>query len=184
MIFLACKRVAGAVVAAFALGSFFVLSAAGQATETATPDWSRWSFLIGEWIGEGSGQPGQGGGSFTFSLDVQKQIIVRRSHTDFPAAEGRPASAHDDLMIIYKKPGLPEKAIYFDNEGNIIEYVASLADDGNSVTFLSSWDFSAPIYRLTYTKAGAGALAVKFEMAAAGSPSDFKPYLEGRARKK
>jgi len=176
--------VTGLVAAVCVLTSSFALPAAAQTSPAAAPDWSRWSFLLGEWVGDGAGQPGQGVGSFAFSLDLQKQVIVQRGRSDFPAAAGRPAFSQESLMVIYKKPGLPEKAIYFDNEGHVIEYVASLADDGNSVTFISSWDFSTPIYRLTYAKAGGDSLTVKLEMASSESPSDFKPYLEGRARRK
>jgi hypothetical protein len=169
--------------ACLVLGAW-LLSTGPAMAQTSAPDWSRWSFLLGEWVGEGAGQPGQGEGAFSFSLELQGRVIVRRSRTYFPAAEGRPAFAHDDLMIISKQPGLPEKAIYFDNEGHVIEYVASLAEDGNSVKFVSSWNFSAPIFRLTYAKAGPDGLAIKFEMAAADNPSQFKTYLEGRARRK
>jgi hypothetical protein len=158
--------------------------AASADAQTAAPDWSRWSFLMGDWVGGGSGQPGQGEGTFSFSLDLQGRVISRRSRIEYPASAGRPASIHEDLMIIFKTPGLPEKAVYFDNEGHAIEYVAILADDGNSVTFVSSWDFSNPIFRLTYTKTADGGLAVKFEMAQPDRPSEFKVYLEGRARRK
>src|SRR6266849_9830409 len=30
------------------------------------PNWDRWQFLMGEWVGEGGGEPGQGTGSFSF----------------------------------------------------------------------------------------------------------------------
>ena len=46
-----------------------------------------WTWLMGEWKGEGSGQPGQGEGTFSFSYDLNKNIIVRKSHSVFPATE-------------------------------------------------------------------------------------------------
>ncbi len=32
--------------------------------------WEKWNFLIGEWVGEGNGQPGQGEGKFSFQTDL------------------------------------------------------------------------------------------------------------------
>jgi len=46
-----------------------------------------WNWLVGEWIGEGSGQPGQGGGTFSFAYDLDENIIVRKSHSEYPATD-------------------------------------------------------------------------------------------------
>jgi hypothetical protein len=40
--------------------------------------WDKWEWLLGEWIGTGSGQPGQGGGTFSFVFDLNKKIILRK----------------------------------------------------------------------------------------------------------
>src|SRR5438552_17948620 len=64
-----------------------------------TVNWDSWQFLLGEWIGEGGGAPGQGEGSFNFSLDLQKQVLVRKNHSDYPATKERQAYSHDDLMV-------------------------------------------------------------------------------------
>src|SRR5262245_3983457 len=80
--------------------------------------WEPYRFLVGEWVGEGSGQPGKGSGDFSFGFDLQGKILVRKNHAEFPAASGRPALAHDDLMVTYHAGGDgPMKAIYFDSEG-------------------------------------------------------------------
>jgi hypothetical protein len=42
-------------------------------------NWDKWNWLIGTWIGEGSGNPGQGGGKFSFSLDLDKKILISAS---------------------------------------------------------------------------------------------------------
>ena len=34
------------------------------------PNWDAWQFLLGEWVGEGGGAPGQGGGGMTFHFDL------------------------------------------------------------------------------------------------------------------
>lgn len=46
--------------------------------------WEKWAWLMGEWKGEGSGQPGQGTGTFSFSFDLNKKIILRKSHSEYP----------------------------------------------------------------------------------------------------
>jgi hypothetical protein len=43
------------------------------------PAWANWSWLIGEWKGEGSGQPGQGGGTFSFKTDLDGKIIAPKT---------------------------------------------------------------------------------------------------------
>lgn len=86
----------------------------GQKSST----WDKWDWLIGDWIGEGTGQPGQGGGTFSFKPDLDKKILVRKSHSEYPATENKPQVIHNDLMIVYlDNTGNPSKAIYFDNEG-------------------------------------------------------------------
>lgn len=69
----------------------------------SSPNWDAWEFLLGEWIGEGGGKPGQGGGSLVFHLDLQQRILIRKNHVDFPATNDQPAVAHDDLTLIYQE---------------------------------------------------------------------------------
>ena len=91
--------------------------------------WDKWEWLKGEWTGEGSGQIGVSSGTFSFSLDLDKKILVRKSHTEFPATDKKAKEIHDDLMIVYSdNSGNPSKAIYFDNEGHTINYVVTFAD--------------------------------------------------------
>ena len=66
--------------------------------------WDKWSWLIGEWQGEGSGKPGQGSGTFNFKTDLDGKILVRRSHSEYPATDARPATIHEDLMVVYTRP--------------------------------------------------------------------------------
>jgi hypothetical protein len=63
--------------------------------------WDKWSWLAGEWVGEGSGLPGSGGGTFTFKTDLDQKVLVRKSHSEYPAKGESPKVIHDDLMIIY-----------------------------------------------------------------------------------
>jgi hypothetical protein len=140
-----------------------------------------YSWLTGEWIGEGSGQPGQGGGTFTFSVDLDKNVIIRKSHSEYPAAENKPAVVHDDLMIIYNddKENL-NKAIYFDNEGHVIHY--SISVEGNKIIMTGDRMPDSPVFRLTYTLLADGKLNTLFEMSKDGT--NYIPYIEGISRRK
>src|SRR5262245_27368766 len=68
-------------------------ASAQQAARSA--NWEAWQFLLGEWEGKGGGGPGQGTGGFTFSLDLQKRILVRRNHSEYPATNKQPAFTHE-----------------------------------------------------------------------------------------
>lgn len=146
-------------------------------------DWSTWQFMLGEWTGEGSGQPGQGTGSFTFSYDLQKRILVRKNHTDFPKTDKSPAFSHEDLMIVYQEND-KTKAVYWDNEGHIINYTAEFSKDGNTLYFTSEIIPKAPRFRLVYEKMGDNKMNNIFEIASPGKPDQFSKYLEAVIIKK
>ncbi|MBI2679988.1 MAG: hypothetical protein HYX25_03150 [Candidatus Solibacter usitatus] len=56
--------------------------------------------------------------------------------------------------------------IYFDNEGHVINYAVESSD--STVQFRSEATASSPGFRLTYKKASAYTLALKFEIAPPG----------------
>jgi hypothetical protein len=145
---------------------------------------SKWSALVGEWAGEGTGNPGNGAGTSSFQFDLQKQVLVRRSHSEYPAAGSRPATVHDDMMVIYPGSGEESRAIYFDNEGHVIEYTATWTSGAETLTFLSKPTAGAPQFRLIYKKVDAQTLTVAFEMAPPGQAGAFKPYVSGRLKRK
>lgn len=143
-------------------------------------DWGPAQFLIGQWTGEGGGQPGQGGGAFSFTPDVQGKVLVRRSYAEYPASDGKPAYRHEDLTVVYRDETSRElRAIYFDNEDHVIRYSVKAWEGG--VVFVSDGLPSAPRYRLTYTGTGKDRLKIKFEVAAPNR--DFTTYLEAAARR-
>ena len=47
-------------------------------------------FLVGEWVGEGSGRPGQGRGEFTFRPELQGKVLVRRHRSEIAPARISP----------------------------------------------------------------------------------------------
>lgn len=157
--------------------TFFIVTISSFAQQSTT--WDKWAPLIGEWKGEGSGKPGQGGGTFTFNYDLDKKIITRKSHSEYPAADNKPKIVHDDLMIIYLEAGNPSKAIYFDNEGHIINY--TIAYDDKSIVLTGDKIPNAPVFRLSYTLLGKDEMNTKFEMSQDGQK--FMTYIEGKCRK-
>jgi hypothetical protein len=150
-----------------------------QAPAPAADPYSGLRFLIGDWVADGP--PAAGSGHFEFVPDVQGKLLVRRNHAEYPAANGRPAADHDDLMVIYQE-GRP-RAIYFDNEGHVIRYdVETGAAD--AATFVSEAAAGEPRYRLSYKKLPDGRLSGKLEIAPPGKPEEFKAYLEWTAKRK
>ncbi len=144
------------------------------------PGWNKWQPLIGEWKGEGDGTPGKGSGTFSFAASLDGHILVRKSHSEYPAANNRPATVHDDLMVIYPdNSNNPAKAIYFDNEGHTINYNISYTD--NAIVLLSEKISGTPAFRLTYTFAEANSISIKFEISMNGN--DFTTYVEGKSIK-
>lgn len=144
------------------------------------PSWDRWSWLTGEWIGEGSGKPGDGGGTFSFKTDLDQNILVRKSHSEYPATANKPQVIHDDLMVVYPDfSGTPAKAIYFDNEGHTINYSITYSD--KSIILTSDKIPNVPTFRLTYLLLDNETVNTKFEMSQDGAK--FFTYIEGKSKK-
>jgi len=164
--------------------AIFLCTASAQ-TPRVPDTWAPLGFLIGEWTGEGGGQPGQGSGGFSFLPDLDKKILVRKNRADYPATKDHAAFTHTDLMILYRESGaIKLRAIYFDPEDHVIHYTVEPSSDGRAVQFLSDASPSNPRYRLTYTQTGADTVAIKFEIAVPGKPDSFSTYIEAAARRK
>ena len=134
-------------------------------------------FLMGEWVGEGDGKPGESTGSFSFAWDLDKKIAVRKNHADLKNG------VHDDLMIAYVDPtGKGMRAIYFDNEGHVIHYSIEALPRG--VRFLSDPAAPGPRFRLTYKRTAEKTISIQFDMAPPGKPDAFTPYITASARRK
>ncbi|MFH0989510.1 MAG: hypothetical protein V1799_05770 [bacterium] len=151
--------------------------------QQSNPVWEKWQYLLGTWIGEGSGQPGQGSGSFTFQTDLSGSVIIRKSQTTFPATKDKGASLHEDLLIIYLDySGVPSKAIYFDNERHAINYTVMYRDQ--VIVFTSESIKNAPRFRLSYEPIDRNIVNTKFEIASPQNQDEFKTYIEGKSRRK
>ena len=161
----------------------FCLTVAAQAQPAAgTAKFGpKWRLLLGGWAGEGP--TGAASGNCSFRFELGEHIILRSNHAELPASGARQAGAHDDFMVIYPGSGEDQaRAMYWDNEGHVIEYSAAWAADGNTLTFVSKAG-PGPQFRLIYKKVDADTLTVSFEMAPPGQAGAFKPYTSGRIRR-
>lgn len=143
--------------------------------QIAAPDWNSWNWLVGTWDGNGSGKPGEGGGWFSLTPDLQQQVLVRKNHSEYPATKDRPAVVHDDLMIVYSDQG-NWRADYWDSEGHIIRYMVTLTP--TKATFVSYRPSGTPGFRLVYELQPDGQVKILFAMAPPGS-DEFKEYVGG-----
>jgi hypothetical protein len=142
-------------------------------------------FLIGDWVGEGSGRPGRGRGEFTFRPELQGKVLVRRHRAEIAAGTDQPTQVHEDLMVIYPAgKSQPLKATYWDNEDHTIHYTVQPSQDGKALVFLSEPSTAAPRFRLTYSRKSDGEVGIAFAIAPPGKPEEFRTYTEGTARRR
>jgi hypothetical protein len=105
---------------------------------------------------------------------------VRRNHASYPARDGKPASEHDDLMVVFVDDG-KLRAEYWDSEGHVIRYEVQ-APAANRLVFVSEARAGAPRFRLTYVSPAAGRLELTFEIAPPGA-TELRPYISARLRR-
>ena len=137
-------------------------------------------FLLGDWtaIDTTAGESG----TFTFAFAAQNHVMVRTNVAIYAATADRPASRHDDLLVMYAEGG-SIKADYFDSEGHVIRYAVEAGEPG-VLTFVSERREGEPRYRLTYRAGADGVLRGAFEIAAPGATPAFTPYLAWKARRR
>ena len=138
-------------------------------------DWSAWQPLVGEWVADAS--PDGAVGGFSFALDLQKRVLVRKNVADYPKQKVH----HEDLMVVYQD-GAATRADYWDNEGHVIHYSVAVSDGGKKYVFLGEAQPGKPRFRLSYTLTSPTKVALSFEIAPPGR--EFKPYISATAHKK
>jgi hypothetical protein len=165
----------------FALAASLICSSAWAQGGKTEDRWERFQFLVGAWSGTGAGKPGESMGKTSFSFDLDKNVIIRKNRVEIaPKAGETRGSVHEDLMIIYRRPGEPAPhAMYFDNEGHTIEYIASFPEKEPSVVFESKGAEKMPSFRLVYEMTPAGELSIEFLIAPPGG--EFRSYTKGTA---
>ena len=146
--------------------------------QAADSPWKKLEFLLGKWAGSAGGTEtplGAGQGGFSFELELNQKIILRRNHAGYVSG-----AQHDDLMVIYlDAPDDTPRAVYFDTEGHIIRYNLTFPGS-NKVVFESDGTQPGPRYRLSYWLNGR-ALEGKFEVAPPGS--EYKTYMSWTSKK-
>ena len=146
--------------------------------------WAPFEFLIGNWSGSGSGQPGEiVAGSTSFSFKLGQNILIRNNKAEYAPKPGEKSGAvHEDLMIVYRQTGESQfRAIYFDNEGHIINYRVTFPDKQHSVVFESDASDKAPRFRFVYEMEPDGQLSGEFLIAPPGG--EFKTYTKGKVKR-
>jgi len=168
------KRMAIAVL----IAALPVLAQTGAEKPAGPAAWKKLEFLLGNWTGaagEKDTQIGAGQGAFSFELQLNQKIIVRRNFAAYDSGV-----RHDDLMVIYlDAPNDTPRAVYFDSEGHIIRYNLAFPADG-TVVFESDGTQPGPRYRLTYWLES-GVLKGKFETAPPGGA--YKSYMNWTSKR-
>jgi len=159
------------------------LSALAQAPgkSKSKDPFDRLAFLYGDWVGEGTGDAGNGSGGFTIKPDLDDRVLSALTTPIIPLpliAPCLPSQRPNDLMITYPE-GDTLKAIYSDNEGHVIHYKITTA--GDCAVFVS--EGPGPGFRLTYRQTDKDHLAIKFEIAPPEKPGEFKTYVEANAKR-
>ena len=140
--------------------------------------WEKWMPLVGEWSGTGNGIPGDATGSFSFTFDLNKRILIRKSNYDYYA--DKTYTTFDDMMVIYLVDGTPSKAIFFNNEGFSRTYSILYSD--KTITLITEKTPQTPVFKLTYTLIDDLTVTLKYEIARDGE--NFITYSEEIGKKK
>ena len=159
------------------------LLAEAQQPKPADDPWRPLAFMLGEWTASGSKEQAAATGGLSFKLELGGKIMVRRNFAEYPAQEaGKPPIKHEDLLIVYPSPADSQyAAIYFDNEGHVINYVVSFDEQKSTVRMESQGPEQAPRFRLDYVLNLDSTLNVVFSIARPGDA--FKVYTTGVARR-
>lgn len=165
----------------FCLLAFGLMLGSAQAQDLAPPV-AGLGFLIGDWAGTGKSEHGTTDtGTSHIEAAVGGNGLLRRDHTDVTDASGKLVESFDQIMLIYPEGGTLH-ADYLDG-AHIIHYTSATIVPGQSVTFATTTTADAPTFHLTYTKAPADALGIKFEMMPPGAPA-FTTIAEGTVSRK
>jgi hypothetical protein len=154
--------------------------AAAVATPASGDRWAPLRFLSGTWKSEGGGgKPGSVvGGGFTFAIELDGNVAVRRGRSELAPAPGDTArKVHQDLTVVYPK-GKGLAAIYWDDEGHVIRY--QVRTEAGIVIFESE-PGPGPRFRLTYARRGPDLVEIAFGFAPPGK--EFQTHVSGLARR-
>ncbi len=146
--------------------------------------WKALEKLSGDWVGEGTGKPGEATGGFLFSSELQGKIITRKNWADYPKQNDKPAFRHDDFTVISRSENGPIQATYWDNEGHVIHYTVSTSTNAQEIVFLGDVPQEGPRFRFRYFLQNDKRMKMMFEIASPGKPTQFSTYIEATARRR
>lgn len=118
------------------------------------------------------------GGGFTFAIELDGRVGVRRGRSELAPAAGEAArTVHQDLTVVYPR-GKGLTALYWDDEGHVIRY--AVRTEAGIVIFESE-PGPGPRFRLTYARRGPDLVEIAFAVAPPGKP--FETHVSGLARR-
>ena len=77
-------------------------------------DWKEFNPLIGEWVADPAGPNDTTRGGFVVESALAGRILVRKNWAEYAQTKERPASRHDDLMVILKDGGGKTQPLLYD----------------------------------------------------------------------
>ena len=148
-----------------------------QQVKSPGDPWQPLRFLIGSWEANTTG--GSAGatvtGRYSFALELHDHLLARHSADASCQAPVDYNCEHSDLLYIYRDASQHAlRAIYFDNEGHVINYEITTPEP-NTAVFLSP-SVPGPRFRLTYRLEN-GVMQGAFDIRMPGA-LDFQTYLK------
>ncbi|MFI5181581.1 MAG: heme-binding beta-barrel domain-containing protein [Thermoanaerobaculia bacterium] len=146
---------------------------------------AEFSPLVGSWSGAATASERFGGRVAHFSMELAGTAFVERTSTIFPAEEGKPEEAFEEVgYVTYSREKRRYMATYFFSTGVSGTFdVEILPDGGIRMTSgaLSNYEAGARSRRVFARKAD-GSLDLSLDLAPSGK--DFAPFLSGTLKKK
>lgn len=160
---------------------FSVLLTTPVFAEQNNPQWGTLEKIIGTWRGEYDGHLGKGGGVIVASYDLNNAIILLKGRYEYPVTEKRPALTHNNLMVIYQNADKKiNKAMYFDDDGQAIQFTATQTD--STIIFNSDKSAASPFYKIVYTYIDKNTLDIKMEKSKDGIT--FSTYMQSKSQRR
>jgi len=147
------------------LSFWTILAMPTSGTTMEATNFPRVDLVVGNWIEVSQKTNKEPLACFTFTQDLQAQILVRHGRT--PRRGGpRYWNLRDDLIVVYS-PRSP-RAMYFDSEHRAIPLDISTTQRPAAVVFTSPFGSSLPRLRLTIKEVLPDKIRVLIEEAADG----------------
>jgi hypothetical protein len=144
--------------------------------------WEPFEFFIGNWIGTGTGQPGNGQYERTYALTLGDQFIEVKNKATYPPRDGAThGEIHEDRgFISYDQTAKNFVLRQFHQEGFVNTYRnETISGDGKTIVFVTESIENIPPgwkARETYRIMGKSSFIETFELSEPGK--DFFVYSE------